>query len=100
MLKITVSGLQSPLFSHSQKNLNMLSKIWMLEFFIIALTNLGSLLKDLPNSSQMNVVYKLNCMDCNASYVGQTGRLLKTRIAEHKNHINSKTTAHSLITDQ
>jgi len=31
--------------------------------------------------------------------VGQTSRLLKTRIAEHKNHINRNTTAHSVITD-
>jgi len=52
-----------------------------------------------PTSSQMNVVYKLNCRNCNASYVGQTSRLLKTRIAEHKNHINRNTTGHSVITD-
>jgi len=25
--------------------------------------------------------------DCDASYVGQTGRLLKTRISEHQSHI-------------
>jgi len=47
----------------------------------------------------MNVVYKLNCRDCNASYVGQIGRLLKSRIAEHKNYINRNTMAHSVITD-
>jgi len=64
---------------------------------------LGTIIKghkdSLPNSSQMNVVYKLNCKDCNASYVGQTSRLLKTRIAEHKNYINRNTTVHSVITD-
>jgi len=36
--------------------------------------------------SRSNVVYKINCKDCNASYVGQTKRLLKTRINEHHNH--------------
>jgi len=36
-VKITKSGLRSPLFSHSQKNLNMLLKIWILKFLIIAL---------------------------------------------------------------
>ena len=33
------------------------------------------------------VVYKIDCMDCNASYVGQTKRYLKTRIREHDNDI-------------
>ena len=27
------------------------------------------------------------CNDCDALYVGQTGRQLKTRIAEHRNRI-------------
>jgi len=40
----------------------------------------------LSNLQKKNVVYKICCNDCNASYVGQTGRLLKTRIAEHRNH--------------
>lgn len=30
---------------------------------------------------------------------GQTGRLLKTHIAEHKNHINRRTIQYSVITD-
>jgi len=68
-----------------------------------SLNKLGSIIKRhkdiLPNTSKMNVVYKLNCVDCNASYVGQTCRLLKTRIAEHRNHINRNTTTQSVITE-
>jgi len=30
-------------------------------------------------------VYKINCNDCSASYVGQTKRQLGTRINEHRN---------------
>lgn len=45
-----------------------------------------------------NVVLQIFCKDCDASYVGQTRRL-KTRIAEHRNHINRRTTRHSVITD-
>jgi len=45
------------------------------------------------------MLYKISCNDCNASYVGQTTRLLKTRIAEHRNHIRRNTNQHSVITD-
>jgi len=31
-----------------------------------------------------NAIYKINCSTCDASYVGQTGRQLRTRINEHQ----------------
>lgn len=37
--------------------------------------------------SHSSVVYKISCMDCEASYVGQTKRKLSTRINERKNDI-------------
>lgn len=42
-------------------------------------------LKD-PLSRQTNtdVIYRIDCTNCNASYVGQTGRQLRTRIKEHQ----------------
>ncbi|KYN22078.1 hypothetical protein ALC57_05535 [Trachymyrmex cornetzi] len=52
------------------------------------LNNLIKVQKDRMNKFQKcNVVYKIPCNDCNATYVGQTGRMLKIKIAEHKNHI-------------
>jgi len=53
----------------------------------------------LPNISRMNVVYRINCRDCDASYVGQTGRRLKTRLTEHCNHIKRNSVQNSVITD-
>jgi len=40
-----------------------------------------------PLPKLSNVVYKISCKTCDASYVGQTCGQLKTRISEHKNHI-------------
>jgi len=45
------------------------------------------------------MIYKLNCNNCEATYVGQTKRQLKTRIAEHRNHIKRNTSTHSVIID-
>jgi len=45
------------------------------------------------------VVYKLNCNNCEATFVDQTKRQLKTRIAEHRNYIKINTSTHSVITD-
>jgi len=50
--------------------------------------NLGHLLtnvkdRDEPNNRQ-GAVYKIKCSDCQASYNGETGRNLNTRVTEHK----------------
>ena len=37
----------------------------------------------LHNNDKTNVVYKLNCQNCNVSYIGQTKRHLRTRVKEH-----------------
>jgi len=37
-----------------------------------------------PDKFSLSGVYKLNCPDCNKTYVGQTGRHFTTRYNEHK----------------
>ncbi|KYN12195.1 hypothetical protein ALC57_15646 [Trachymyrmex cornetzi] len=49
--------------------------------------------------SKNNVEYRINCNDCDASYVEQTSRQLRTRIAEHRNHIRWNTSSRSVITE-
>ena len=39
--------------------------------------------KDKPEDSQ-GAVYKIKCCDCQASYIGETGRNLSRRLTEHK----------------
>ena len=48
------------------------------------LSNIIKLGKDTTKiGDNANVVYKINCKDCDVSYVGQTGRRLEVRIKEH-----------------
>jgi len=42
----------------------------------------------LPSVNHSNVVYKICCENCTASYVGQTSRELNTRVKEHISNIN------------
>jgi hypothetical protein len=83
-------------FKYITKDLNV-----RLSFF--SLNKLSSFIrvqKDvLPFNCKKNVVYKILCKDCDASYVGQTYRKLRTRITEHRNHINRNTDNQSVITE-
>jgi len=68
-----------------------------------SLNKLGRITKGqkdiLPTKCNKNIVYKLSCKNCDATYVGQTKRKLNTRVLEHKNDINKKTGKHSVITE-
>ena len=48
-----------------------------------SVTDLNVKDKDEPGNRQ-RAVYKINCSDCHASYIGETGRNLTTRLTEHK----------------
>lgn len=75
----------------------------MLDYHFLALINLEDQSKFTKTSFQFksnkNVVYKLACKNCDATYVGQTSRQLKTRLVEHRNYINRNTSIKSVITD-
>ncbi|EFN74754.1 hypothetical protein EAG_01936, partial [Camponotus floridanus] len=53
----------------------------------------------IPKLDNNNVVYGINCLNCEAMYIGQTKRKLKTRISEHRRNLNMKTKGQFVITD-
>ena len=56
--------------------------------------------KNVKKEDNSNVIYKINCQDCDFSYVGQTKRKLKTRIKEYKADINKSTNLLSVVCHQ
>jgi len=49
--------------------------------------------------SHHGVVYKISCHDCEASYIGQTKRQLRTRINEYNSDIRKKNGSPSIISE-
>ncbi|KYN10230.1 hypothetical protein ALC57_17645, partial [Trachymyrmex cornetzi] len=80
-----------------------ISKTFNTKLAFTSLNKLNSLIKGhknvLPREKRKNVVYKISCKSCDASYVGQTKRKLKTRLAEHRNHMNRNSNNQSVITE-
>ena len=56
--------------------------------------------KDILNRlKKSGVIYKLICKRCKVTNVGQTGRLLNTRVEEHKKNLGRKCNCHNVLSD-
>ncbi|KYQ57302.1 hypothetical protein ALC60_03737 [Trachymyrmex zeteki] len=53
----------------------------------------------LDHLCNQNVVHKISCNDCDANYVGQMKRQLKTRLHEHVSDINKRSKSPTVITN-
>jgi len=45
------------------------------------------------------IVYKINCKNCDQVYIGQTKRHLETRLKEHRNNIKNPSGNYSVVTE-
>ncbi|XP_072763715.1 uncharacterized protein [Anoplolepis gracilipes] len=92
-----------PYIKGLSEKFNCLTKNSSLKLAQFSLNKMNKLIrahKDIiPTDLKTNVIYKINCSHCDASYVGQTSRKLKTRINEHKRHIHLNTNTNSIITN-
>jgi len=92
-----------PILSSVSHKFKHLTKDLDAKISYYSLNKLGTIIKrhkdSVSNMLQMNGVYNLSCKDCSATYVGQTCRILKTWISEHRNHIYRNTTTHWVITE-
>ena len=52
-----------------------------------------------PTLHTSNVVYSIPCKTCSSVYIGQTGRLLKTRVDEHKTAVKYARTEESVVAE-
>jgi len=50
-------------------------------------------------SDKNNIIYKIQCNNCDVSYVGQTKKKLNTKINEHIKNIKLGSSRHSIITE-
>ncbi|EFN65192.1 hypothetical protein EAG_06580, partial [Camponotus floridanus] len=51
----------------------------------------------LPTNNMTKVIYKLDCKNCNKSYIGQTKRHVSIRVKEHRNNIKVHESNFSVI---
>ena len=51
----------------------------------------------LPNLKQTELIYEIDCANCNAAYIGQTKRHLETRVKEHFCDIRKNSDNHSVV---
>ena len=45
----------------------------------------------IPKEKQNELIYRIPCKNCDFVYIGETGRSLEKRLAEHKDNVNKNT---------
>jgi len=100
---IKINWFTIPYFPNISEKFKNIIKNQNVKLSFYSLNKLDRIIKaqkdHLPDYSNKNIVYKISCNNCDATYIGQTKRKLKTRITEHRNQINSKSSKKTVITE-
>ena len=84
-LRPTLALLRQQLYRTSEARILLPYNIRVAQKPITTLRRLLTTVKDKNKpEGRQGAVYKINCFDCQASYIGETGRNLNTRLTEHK----------------
>ena len=90
-----------PYMNNLSENMAHSFKKFGIDVFHTLPKKLNSIIKSgkdrLSNDRSTNVVYKIDCNNCSATYIGQTKRHLSTRFKEHQKNIKLDVTSHSVI---
>jgi len=101
--RIKINWFTIPYFPNISEKFRNIIKNHNVKLSFYSLNKLNTIIKAqkdlLPYYCNKNVVYKISCNNCNATYIGQTKRKLNTRINEHRNQINSKSSNNTVITE-
>ena len=92
-----------PYLKKTSEKFNIALKKFQFDLVYKLMNNLNRFIKTrkdkIKKDELSNVVYLINCKDCNYSYVGQTKRKLKTRIKEHINNVKKPVNSLSVISN-
>ncbi|XP_011882019.1 PREDICTED: uncharacterized protein LOC105569853 [Vollenhovia emeryi] len=90
-----------PYIKHLSDNISRTFKNCGIQTIFTVPKKLNNIIKKgkdrLPNKKQTELIYKINCVDCDACYIGQTKRHLDTRIKEHLSDIKKHDNDHSVV---
>jgi len=92
-----------PYLNKTSEKFNIALKKFQFDLVYKPMKNLNRFIKTgkdkIKKDELSNIVYQINCKDCNYSYVGQTKRKLKTRLKEYINDIKKPVNSLSVISN-
>ena len=92
-----------PYLKRTSEKFNIALNKFQFELVYKPMNNLNRFIKTgkdkIKKDELSNVVYQINCKDCDYSYVGQTKRKLKTRLKEYVNNFKKPVNSLSVISN-